>query len=133
MPPKRKTAAPASVRPSRATKTKASDTIHQAIRRPGRQSAPVLTQPASGAVLNPTELGAMLETLPQFAGIEERFQVLETSITDNQTALRSVLNDTFDQIMERFDGMEAPASQWPRCGPPGHLGSDACTRYKSPW
>ena len=58
---------------------------------------------------------SMLEALPQFTGIEERFQALETSITENQTALRSVLNDTFNQIMDRLDemGLQPPNGPGP--------------------
>ena len=78
MPPKRKTAAPASSRPSRATKTRAGDTIHQAIGRRGRQTAPVAPLPDSGAVvIDPSVLRATLEALPQLTGIEERFQALK--------------------------------------------------------
>ena len=107
MPLKRKSAAPASSRPNRATKTKPSDTIHQAIGRRGRQMG-LIASP--GAVVNPSvdpsALGAVLKTLPQLQGIEKRFQALETSLNENQTTFRSTLNDTFDQIMDRFDTME---------------------------
>ena len=108
MPPKRRTAAPATSRPSRVTKTRAGETIHQAIGGRAHQTALVSTSPDSGAVVpNPSVLRATLEALqPQLAGIEDRFQALENSITENQTEVRSVLSDTFNQIMDRLDGME---------------------------
>jgi hypothetical protein len=59
---------------------------------------PVINPP-----VDPAALGAALEALLQLQGIGERFQALETSLNENQTAFRSTLNDTFNQIMDRLE------------------------------
>jgi len=48
-------------------------------------------------------LGAVVKSLPQIQGLEERLQALE----DNQTALRTALRSTLSQLMDRLDAMEA--------------------------
>jgi len=67
--PKRQMGAPASSRPSRATKKRAGNTIHQPIGRRGRQLGPSIP---SGAIANsstdPAAIEAILEALPQFQG-----------------------------------------------------------------
>ena len=115
MPPKRKTAAAAPSRPSRATKTKAKETIHRVILPKGRRAAAIVPPPApssparslSAPVVDLEALGDLISSMPQIQGLESRFQDLDASLADSQIAIRSTLHDTFSQIMDRLDEMEA--------------------------
>ena len=45
--------------------------------------------------------------MPLIQGLNDRFQRLETTLEDNQNTFRASLQDTFTQIMDRLDSMEA--------------------------
>ena len=115
MPPKRKTAASAPSRPFRATKTRAAETIHQAIARRGRRTTGTTVPAPPEAVANPPRVVA---NPPDLAALEERFQDLEASISENQTVFRSALSDIFNQIVERLDTMESRHPTAPEPLPP---------------
>jgi hypothetical protein len=51
-------------------------------------------------------LEAVISTLPQIQGLENRFRNLESVIDENQREFRSSLQDTFAQFMDRFDALE---------------------------
>jgi len=68
---------------------------------PPEQQSP--TQSVSPPLFDMEALGAVVKSLPQIQGLEERLQALE----DNQTALRTALRSTLSQLMDRLDAMEA--------------------------
>jgi hypothetical protein len=117
MPAKRSAPAPAASRPQRTTKTQASETIAQAIKKGSRRTT-VPTQTTqttspeddSDHSIDHETLMAVIEALPQIQGAEERFQAIEDSLKANQVELRATLNDTFGQIMDRLDTMETRPS-----------------------
>ena len=51
-------------------------------------------------------LGAVITTLPQIQGLNDRFRNLEFLINENQHEFRSSLQDTITQCMDRFDALE---------------------------
>lgn len=115
MPPKRKPAAAASSRATRVTKTKAKETIQQAVKARPRRT--VVTPPSQSPVppsrsvshdpFDPNVLEALVTSMPQIQGLENRLQNLELSLEDNAMALRSTVFDSFSQVMDRLDAMEA--------------------------
>ena len=108
MPPKRNSVAPAATRPTRVAKTRGGKLITAAVRGMSRQSAPSppprdFTSPPPFDV---DALGAVVSTMPQIQGLDNRFRNLESIIDANQREFRSSLQDTFTQFMERFDALE---------------------------
>src|SRR5436190_18509684 len=113
MPPKRNPVAPVATRPARIAKTKGGKLITAAIRGIGRPPAasPPPRESASPPPFDVDALGAVISTLPQIQGLDNRFRNLESIIDENQREFRSSLQDTFTQFMDRFDRLE-------QCGTP---------------
>src|SRR5271169_298289 len=115
MPLKCKLAAAASSRASRVTKTKAKETIQQAVRaRPRRTIATAPPQPptppshsVSRDPFDPEVSEALVTSMPQIQGLEERLQNLELSLEESGVAFRSTLLHSFSQVMDRLNAMEA--------------------------
>ena|SRR5947207_10679370 len=86
MPPKRNPVAPAATRPERAAKTNGGKLITAAIRGVGRQQAPTPSprESASPPPFDVDALGAVISTLPQIQGLDNRFRNLESIIEENQ-------------------------------------------------
>jgi len=108
MPPKRNPVAPVATRPARIAKTKGGKLITAAIRGIGRPPAasPPPRESASPPPFDVDALGAVISTLPQIQGLDNRFRNLESIIDENQREFRSSLQDTFTQFMDRFDALE---------------------------
>ena len=108
MPPKRNPVTPAVTRPARIAKTNGGKLITAAIRGVGHQQAP--TPPPRESASPPScdidALGAVISTLPQIQGLDNRFRNLESIMEENQREVRSSLQDTFTQFMDRFDALE---------------------------
>src|SRR5947207_15871350 len=99
MPPKRNPVTPGAIRPARIAKTKGGKLITAAIRGVGRQPAPspLPHESPSPPPFDVDALSAVISTLPQIQGLDNRFQILETIIDENQREFRSSLQDTFTQ------------------------------------
>ena len=142
MPPKRKPAAAASSRATRVTKTKAKETIQKAVKARPRRT--VVTPPPQSPVppfrsvsrdpFDPDVLEALVTSLPQIQGLENRFQNLELSLEENSMALRSTVFDSFSQVMDRLDAMEArQVAAGPGSSIPGNPLSNAPLDVLSRW
>src|SRR5436305_12447524 len=88
MPSKRNSVAPAATRPTRVAKTRGGKLITAAVRGMGRQSAPSppprdFTSPPPFDV---DALGAVVSTMPQIQGLDNRFEIL------NQLSMRISAN-----------------------------------------
>src|SRR5947207_12801976 len=108
MPSKRNSVASAATRPERAAKTNGGKLITIVIRSVGRQQASISSSRefASSFSFDVDALSAMISTLSQIQGLDNRFQNLESIIEENQREFRSSLQDIFTQFMIRFDALE---------------------------
>jgi hypothetical protein len=122
MPPKKKLVAPAAVRPSRGTKTKAKETIRKVVRGPARQRSVPPSTPPRLATVSPTPPGVGLDmdaltnlvrSMPQIQGFEDRFQQIEESVQTSNLSVRATINDTFTQLMDRLDEIETRGGPGP--------------------
>ena len=107
MPPKRNPVAPAATQPARVAKTKGAKLIAAAVRGASRQRAPTpLRESVSPPPFDVDALGAVIATLPQIQGLNDRFRNLESLINENQHEFRSSLQDAITQFMDWFDALE---------------------------